>query len=287
MANFRRKSCHQCRSSKVSCDRKQPRCSRCELRKTPCRYSPVSRFSRSVINNNKFQISPASTHQTAPSDELACSSSRASSEVADVASTILPDTLELNHVETAALPGHDVLSGYERACEWPPATCDIDEHALWSYNNFSNYSLFSAAGPRLDNDGEIVSDIIADIDEEILRRSIFRKSFLVDECFLCPRQSRTAEASLTSKMMLGTIQTYPEMLIDGMSLPEFISPPCCGDELRCRDSGSHQCLPEALAICAGIIRSSRPQCPGNRAFLWRTIYTEQQRLFREVCGLMV
>ncbi|KAF2244906.1 hypothetical protein BU26DRAFT_89082 [Trematosphaeria pertusa] len=36
--SLRQKSCRQCTSSKTKCDLRRPKCSRCELRDTPCEY---------------------------------------------------------------------------------------------------------------------------------------------------------------------------------------------------------------------------------------------------------
>ncbi|RSL82854.1 hypothetical protein CEP51_004876 [Fusarium floridanum] len=166
---------------------------------------------------------------------------------------------------------------FERSAE----TCNIDER-LWFGSDFPDYPATPPATAAFDTNPDIVTDIIADINAEISKRANFEHSSLADhDLLLRPRRPRTAEANLTSKVMLGTIQSYPEMLIDGLRLPPFISPPCCGDEVQCQQSGHHQCLLPPFAACASIIRISQTRLPENRDFIWRTIYIEQQKLFHE------
>lgn len=118
---------------------------------------------------------------------------------------------------------------------------------------------------------------------DISKRANFEHSILVDNSLLLQtRQWISVESLLTSKIMLGNIFTYPEMLVNGLNLPPFISPPCCGDELQCQQAGSHQCLLQPLVACKIVIRMSQTDSPENKAFIWRTIHTEQQKLLHEV-----
>lgn len=92
---------------------------------------------------------------------------------------------------------------------------------------------------------------------------------------LCPRQSKTSDFWLNSKIVLGCLKRYPQMLIEGLSLPPFIKAPCLGNDIACQDAGFHKCLPEPLATCASIIRILYTQDPGSKAFIWRSINLEQ------------
>lgn len=158
-------------------------------------------------------------------------------------------------------------------------TAEFNDNAPWTDEAFPTYANLPSTGPTID----VVTDIIADINTGISARANFEHSILVDNNLLLrPRQRTSVESSMTSKMILGHILTYPGMLVNGLNLPPFISPPCCGDELRCLQSGSHQCLLQPLVACASIIRMSQTESPENKAFIWRMIYTEQQKLLHEV-----
>ncbi|KAF4830442.1 hypothetical protein CGCTS75_v006013 [Colletotrichum tropicale] len=159
---------------------------------------------------------------------------------------------------------------------------ELNDNTHWTGDAFSNYANIPSAAPNININPDLVTDLIADINTEISRRANFETSMLVDNSLLLrPRKWRNMESSMTSKMMLGDILTYPGMLINGLNLPPFISPPCCGDELQCQESGSHQCLPQPLVACASIIRMWQAASPDNKAFIWKTIYMEQQKLLHE------
>ncbi|KAF5516315.1 hypothetical protein CGCS363_v000901 [Colletotrichum siamense] len=159
---------------------------------------------------------------------------------------------------------------------------ELNDNTPWTGDAFSSYTNIPSAAPNININPDLVTDLIADINTEISRRANFEPSMLVDNSLLLrPRKWRSAESSMTSRMMRGDILTYPEMLINGLNLPPFISPPCCGDERQCQESGSHQCLPQPLVACASIIRMWQANSPDNKAFIWRTIYMEQQKLLHE------
>ncbi|KAI9148454.1 hypothetical protein HJFPF1_12286 [Paramyrothecium foliicola] len=135
---------------------------------------------------------------------------------------------------------------------------------------------------------DIVTNIIADVNTQISMRANFELGMLIDTDYLLrPRKHKTAEASLTSKMMLGSMRQYPAMLINGLSLPPFISSPCFGDKIQCQQSRTHHCLQQPLAVCASIVRMCQGDSPGDRSFTWKTIYMEEQRLFHEILSPVV
>lgn len=275
MPNFRRKSCHQCRSSKLACDRKQPRCSRCERRSWPCRYSPASKTTRPEVGEPQhiqegFLHTPGHvSEQTAPGTPVIAS-----------ISTSDPDDLDRPQVAGLFESAVAIDEIQDFRVGW---TAEFNVNAPWSEDAFHTYTNLPSTGPTIDINTDLVTDIIADINTGISSRANFEQSILVDSNLLLrPRQRTSVESSLTSKMVLGHILTYPEMLVNGLNLPPFISPPCCGDELRCLQLGSHQCLPQPLVACARIIRMSQTESPENKAFIWKMIYTEQQKLLHEV-----
>jgi hypothetical protein len=107
-----------------------------------------------------------------------------------------------------------------------------------------------------------------------------------DKAPLAPRTSNTVATCFTARVLLGQLFTYPNMMGQGAKLPPFIFPPCAMDGLgpsaECCAPGYHQCLPEALAICSGLTRSFETRTSGNTSYLWKNIYSEVDRLTREV-----
>ncbi|KAK7445980.1 hypothetical protein Landi51_07907 [Colletotrichum acutatum] len=166
--------------------------------------------------------------------------------------------------------------------EWAAVPTNIANETPWTDDFTSNSPRLTSTGPTADMSPDIVTNIIADINTQISSRANFELGMLVDvNHLLRPRRNKTAEASLTSKMMLGSIRKYPAMLINDLNLPPFISSPCFGDEILCQQSGIHQCLPPPLAACASIVRMFPRDSLRDRSFAWKTIYMEQQRLFHE------
>ncbi|KAK1856315.1 C6 finger domain-containing protein [Colletotrichum chrysophilum] len=272
MPNFRRKSCHQCRSSKLACDRKQPRCSRCERRSWPCRYSPVSKTPRPQADKPQQGQEPFLHTPGHVSEETA-------SDDPIVAPTSTFNPAELSRPQVASVFENVAATDDIQDFGW---TAELNDNTPWTGDAFSNYTNIPSAAPNININPDLVTDLIADINTEISRRANFEPSMLVDNSLLLrPRKWRSIESSMTSRMMRGDILTYPEMLINGLNLPPFISPPCCGDERQCQESGSHQCLPQPLVACASIIRMWQANSPDNKAFIWRTIYMEQQKLLHE------
>lgn len=274
MPNFRRKSCHQCRSSKLACDRKQPRCSRCERRSWLCRYSPASKTPRPQVDEPQHVQEPL-LHALGHVSEDTASGTPI---IASTTSTSNPE--ELDRPQPVGLFENTIATEEIQGFGW---TAEFNDNPPWIGDAFSNYTNLPSTGPRIDMNPDLVTDIITDTTIDISRRANFERSMLVDNSLLLrTRQWRSVESSLTSKIMLGNILTYPEMLTNGLNLPPFISPPCCGDELQCQQSGSHQCLLQPLVACASVIRMSQTDSHENKAFIWRTIYTEQQKLLHEV-----
>ncbi|UPL00162.1 hypothetical protein LCI18_011096 [Fusarium solani-melongenae] len=72
-----------------------------------------------------------------------------------------------------------------------------------------------------------------------------------------------------AKLVLQTLYAFPQMMLRRKTFPPFIHP-----------QWHEPCLPETLANCMGIAQLFAARTPETRAFLWRTINTEEQR-FRE------
>lgn len=88
-----------------------------------------------------------------------------------------------------------------------------------------------------------------------------------------------------TKIILGQIESYPRMMFESLALPPFIHSRCALDDTlshNCSSKEYHECLPPALSICAALVRLYYTKTPANSAFVWNTIYAEQDRLYCEV-----
>ncbi|KAH6896824.1 hypothetical protein B0T10DRAFT_602235 [Thelonectria olida] len=84
--------------------------------------------------------------------------------------------------------------------------------------------------------------------------------------------------------MLGQIESYPRMMINGLTLPPFIHSRCSlGDGINqtCSSKRVHQCLPKTLSICASLVQLFYSKTPESSDFVWKAIYAEQDRLYQE------
>lgn len=99
------------------------------------------------------------------------------------------------------------------------------------------------------------------------------------------RKRYGARAPLLANVVIGQLSGYPKMMIQGLSLPPFMYPPCrLDDELaaECIEKRKHQCLPKTLAICSGLVNMFYDGTAGCSAFVWQTIYAEEARMAHEV-----
>lgn len=74
-----------------------------------------------------------------------------------------------------------------------------------------------------------------------------------------------------AKLVLQTLYAFPQMMLRRKTFPPFIHP-----------QWHEPCLPEALANCMSIAQLFAARTPETRAFLWRTIHGEEQRLRENV-----
>ena len=100
-----------------------------------------------------------------------------------------------------------------------------------------------------------------------------------------PKKTSTTRSLLSARFLLGMLGSYPKMLLGDNTLPPFIRLPCSVPEIsglfNPKDSPENR-LPESLANCASIVQMFLTKTPANSAFVWRTLRSEQQRLYDEV-----
>lgn len=100
---------------------------------------------------------------------------------------------------------------------------------------------------------------------------------------LSQRARSLQQGSLTGKMLLGRLTDYTRMMADAKTLPPFIHPPCSlGHKDECPPDSPHECLPEALAVCANLTKMFYSRMSGSHSFIWQQICTHLRQLSEEV-----
>ncbi|GAW11964.1 hypothetical protein ANO14919_013180 [Xylariales sp. No.14919] len=105
------------------------------------------------------------------------------------------------------------------------------------------------------------------------------------ERLLTQRRGADTERPLMARILVGQVGNYPMMLVQGSRLPPFIYPQCVLKNrlsYHCTaENGTHRCLPEPLANCTALTKMFYGSSSSNSQFVWKTIYDEQRRLYKE------
>ena len=96
------------------------------------------------------------------------------------------------------------------------------------------------------------------------------------------KKTTTTKSLLSAKYLLGMLCSYPKMMLGENTLPPFIRLPYSIAGVFNLKENPEDCLPESLANCASIVQMFLTKTPANSALLWRTLESEQQRLFNDV-----
>jgi len=101
-----------------------------------------------------------------------------------------------------------------------------------------------------------------------------------------PRNFATSSTSFTAKYLMAVLSSFPKLMTNNSVLPRYIhpyQPKNKGNDFVCYNDKT--CLPEPLAVCSSIVQMFLTKTGESNAFIWRTIRSEQQRLYKEVCIL--
>lgn len=101
-----------------------------------------------------------------------------------------------------------------------------------------------------------------------------------------PRKFATSSTSLTAKYLMAVVSSYPKLMTENSVLPGYIHPYQLknkGNDCVCNNDNN--CVPEPLAVCSSIVQMFLTKTSESNAFVWRTVRSEQQRLYKEVCIL--
>lgn len=299
----RKKSCAHCRQSKLRCNLDTPSCSQCMRRRFKCVYD--GRDSERLAPYS-FQASSTSTasisDQFPPVDTLAGVHAFDDLDIISGTATSLdatvreddalldfdggglpfdwmplrgpsysglesPKSFETNTIELPSFKSREAFYNPLKQQYTTALDAEVQHHRHGGIVNLelSQGDTGEALNPSYG--AELVSTN-ASSDQKVLRRRIFLK-----DCVL-------------TSVVLGQLTGYPKMMLEGELLPPFIQPPCHYDEEQapaCRIAGRHKCLPEILAICAGLVDMFYSRTQASEQYVWKMIYAERARLRKKVC----
>ncbi|KAI0426785.1 hypothetical protein F5Y09DRAFT_51095 [Xylaria sp. FL1042] len=312
----RKKACEQCRLAKTRCSL-DPVCLRCLDRGLECNYSggslrvgPYTRPHLAGVEQNPSLVNPAISTESL-SSVFGLPGSGASSlgfeevfteEHASILNngevdTLLDQAVWNGGMETPHLAPSRDLSYHEAPNDtaldlYPPFTIPWDftrESRLWNLQsnvfppamNDQSVEVAAKGLPQPDRPSSPREEI--ESPEEIESTiAVYVERY---EHLLAQRRGVTNERPLMAKILQGQMENYPMMLIRGSRLPPFIYPQCIlNNKLshRCTSAnGTHQCLPEPLANCAALTQMFSSRKPNNSLFIWKAIYDENRRLYKE------
>lgn len=299
----RKKSCAHCRQSKLRCNLDTPSCSQCMRRHFKCVYDGRDSDRLAPYSYHASSTSTASVSDSFPPvDTLAgfhgfehpdIISGTATSLDATVAEDDVPldfnggdlpfdwlplrgppysvlespKSFETNTIELPSFKSREAFYSPLKQQDSTALDAKVQHHP---HDGIVNPEL-----PQGDTGGALspaygaqLVSTNASSDQKVLRRRIFLR-----DCVL-------------TSVVLGQLTGYPKMMLEGELLPPFIQPPCHHDEEQapvCRIAGRHKCLPEILAICAGLVEMFYSRTQASEQYVWKMIYAEQARLRKKVC----
>lgn len=257
----RKKSCVPCRRAKARCDLSVPSCSRCHLRNRDCVYEGESRVTPVPWLQSETEELPFDFLQSAQSNRSEASSG---ATMLDSPRDLewLRDEIDLSAPMDAFTPkGLDIPVQDRIAPQFMPMENE----------SFTTETLMSSIFP---NSLTVTSDNSAQIQRSNSgpRGTLQRRQVLKD--------------GVLFSITVGQMTSYPKMMIQGDTLPPFISPPCFSREdlaPDCAEAGYHRCLPEDLAVCTSFVRMYYERTTANKKYIWQSIYAETARLYAAVC----
>ena len=251
----RAKACVNCRRAKAGCSLSTP-CSRCAKRHLECHYTSAL---------------PRSGHQWTGFRPLRPAGASSLDKIQD---SLAPGSaLIIPAVTGAASIGFNAPPGENNMAVAGPSTQTPD---LSDYSEFTQFF-----------------NLPDSFDMTVLTETPFELTtpeslnFVPSTEIFGPQLSQRArslqQGSLTGKMLLGRLTNYTRMVADAKTLPPFIHPPCSLDSNdECPPDSPHQCLPEALAVCANLTKMFYSRLQGSRSFVWKQICTHLRQMSDEV-----
>jgi hypothetical protein len=272
----RKRSCARCSTAKTHCDCAYPSCSRCLEKKLVCLYQKDETIPGALTGKDRSK----STQQKVYTTPL--SSDRSGSLDFTSDGSLLQ---YYGEPPTSGLEGFDTATSYQLASlPSPLVSADMSllpvssEHAhLKSHVSSSLFRheenilpesfLFNESRWPLD-----FSNVPLLVHSPVLRAP---RAFV-------PKRQRHPKISLTRKYVICTMKAYPQMLLSGKELPPFVHPQLQSSSANVGLTTIRNPSTDPLATCVSITAMWSVKNKHNTAFIWRSIRSEQERLFEEV-----
>lgn len=272
----RKKACARCRAAKARCNLKLPHCSRCAERGLRCEYDKHGSATPYPGSTDIDAIripagTPDSTQIPDFNDALDPGPGRASQQLVP----LLHSPGDLSTLNWADI---DVANMRADCLLAPNPPLQMDNSRFDVVSSSDSMDTCNQALEITTSRDNIWNDHFRGSNSGLRTELITKRSIT------------TAQELFTTRMMLGQVESYPKMLIEGLTLPPFIHSRCTLDEERmyeCSQKRMHQCLPQILSICASLVHLFYTKTPASTEFVWKTIYAEQTRLHREVCDIIL
>ncbi|PQE26034.1 C6 finger domain-containing protein [Rutstroemia sp. NJR-2017a BBW] len=271
----RKRSCARCSTSKTHCDCAYPSCSRCLEKKLVCLYQNDETIPAALTRKDRSKSTRQGVHTTP------LSSDRSGSLDFTSDGSLLQ---YYGESPTSGLEGFDTATSHQLASLPHPLVSDdlslrpvSSKHAhskglasssLFRYeeNILPENFLFNESRWALD-----FSNVPLLAHSPVLRAP---RAF-------SPKRQRYPKVSLTRKYVICTIKAYPQMLLTGKELPPFIHTELQSSSTSVGLTTIRNPSTDPLAICLSITAMWTVKNTHNTAFIWRSIRSEQERLFEE------
>jgi hypothetical protein len=281
----RKRSCAGCRGAKARCNLAVPRCSRCVDRGLLCEYADGGGGFRGVGAVPYSRPSVRREETLEKQDEAVTSASTSfaienlfGDDSLDVCQTTSP--LEVATWDTDTLTGPNSVAAFSTA---------QNDHALRLNNiimdGFGPFQSFADAAALTSGLLDIPGPTTVPSPVSLCNLSSPQMWTSHGSGTMRKRPSPSTAAHAPWLILVGQIESYPKMMMHGLSLPPFIHSRCSlegegedGRPFTCQEKMSHQCLPEILGICAALVHLFHAKTEASGAFVWKIIYAEQARL---------
>ena len=269
----RKKSCVRCREAKARCNQAQPLCSRCADRGLRCIYE-------GDVRTAPYPAAPSAPGSANAQflQQLGLSDEGERGGLGGLADGMLP-----------GFDGDDCVLWAPTSMDNTPTFFTLEKGLLPTAPTFMDtYDLSQGRIP--DGQTIAINNPLPTLASPPLTNSSSPQCTAQSEATALQHQSQAAlnrrpilKHCVLTNILIGQMTSYPRMVIEGESLPPFIHPPCHHGAQEymapeCGESGSHQCLPETLSICTGLVKMFYTRTERNASFVWSSIYTEARRL---------
>jgi len=254
----RSRSCIACAKGKARCDVKRPQCSRCTTKGLECHYPTHVR-----------KTAGPGTQSSTSRVEI---SSRDSSPIEDI-------PVDLSHF------GQDLAQPTIGAFNIPDADFDPFKWTEPSidFTDFLGPSLLLVDKnmPLLASDSLALGEAIItpNMPSHIFNHSIPPVPTITERSLVLKPKAQKGGPHRVAALILHMLKSYPQMMLNDISLPPFIHPHLTSPEFGSKDM-------ETLTNCITLMQMISPKVQGSRKLFWKNVRLECERVCAEVRSTM-